>query len=155
MKKIKIKVFDANNVSNKEYYKQLGLNIYDLEKYHNQILNNKGMIKPKKNNLGITKLIKPLDEDLEERFKYELDKDEKLALSIMKNNLDQAEKLYDSAKRKYHKYLNTLIEKLDIEEVYDGEDWNCSLSPFGKCLYHQDSSGEYLCIFCGEPEERK
>ena len=42
----------------------------------------------------------------------------------------------------------------DYKDIYDGDRWDCNLSPLGYCLY-SDDEGEPTCIFCGEPEERK
>ena len=156
MKKIKIKIFDAYSVEDEEYYKSLGINEDDLFEYHNQQINAKGLVNPKHHYKNRLKPIKPLQHDIKEYIKYELEEDEKETLQMLKNTMNQAEQLYDSWKRKYHKYETTLIEKLDIDvNIYEGDYWECKLSPVGRCLYTEDFYGESVCVFCGEPEERK
>lgn len=157
----KVKVFDAYEASfnNKslDYYKSLGLSSSDLFDYHNQILGKNGLVKPcsraKWRNLNP---IKPLEEDLVEKDKYELDNLEKMTLKMLKDSTKQAKDLYDSCKRKQHKFEDMLIQNIDIDkDIYNGDKWDCNFSPLGYCLYSYDESGEPCCIFCGEPEERK
>lgn len=152
MNKTKVKVFDAyiDFADEKDYYKNLGLSSYKLSKCHNAIINKKGLIKVE----GIQPF-KPLNEDVVEKDKYELDSEEKETLSMLKDSTKKAFNLYDSCKRKEQKYIRLLISKLDFDELYDGDDWKCNLSPIGRCLYIQDDCGEFVCAFCGEPEERK
>lgn len=152
---IKVKVFDAYKaLEHLEYYKELGISDYNLFEYHNQIINKKGLIKPETGFFKKLQPIKPLDEDLIKKDKYELDNDEKMTLKMLKDSTKQAKDLYDSCKRKQHKYENILLNKID-KDFYDGDRWDCSLSPLGYCLYSEDECGEPRCIFCGEPEERK
>lgn len=157
MKKRKVKVFDAYSVElaeDEKYYESIG--VLDIFDYHNSIVNSKGMIKPNKNaSWKKLKPIKPMDKHLVEKDKYELDDLEKMTLKMLKDNTKQAKDFYDSCKRKQRKFECMLVQELDInEEIYDGERWDCNLSPLGYCLY-SDEDGESTCIFCGEPEERK
>lgn len=156
MKKIKIKVFDAYiEAKDEKYYKDLGLEGFDIFEYHNQIVNKKGLVFPKKEWKKSLKPIKPLPQNIVEKDKYELDEEEKLTYKMFKDSTKKAKDIYESCKRKEEKYKSILLSKIDTdEEIYGGEDWDCNLSPIGKCLYHFDGN-EYSCIFCGESEERK
>ena len=159
MNKIKVKVFDAYLVEDedKKYYKDLGIDIngFGLFDYHNQIVNKKGILRPH-TRFGILKPIKPLEKHLVEKDKYELDELERMALKMLKDNTKQAEDLYDSCKRKQDRFERMLIQSIDVtKDLYNGEKWDCSLSPLGYCVYEEDECGELTCIFCGEPEERK
>lgn len=144
MNKIKVKVFDAYSVSDSdEKFYYANIDIFD---YHNQIIRKDGTIKGK---------FKPLEHNLIEKIKYELDEIEKMTLKMLKDNTKQARNFYDSCKRKQHKFESMLIQSMDIDkDIYDGDRWDCNLSPLGYCLY-SDDEGEPICIFCGEPEERK
>lgn len=151
MKTRKVKVFDAYSVSNSdEKFYYANVDIFD---YHNQIVDKHGMVKS--NSQSKLKPIKPLPENLVEKDKYELDDVEKMTLKMLKDNTKQARNFYDSCKRKQHKFESMLIQSIDIDkDIYDGDRWDCNLSPLGYCLY-SDDEGEPTCIFCGEPEERK
>ena len=158
MNKIKVKVFDAYEVEDKDkkYYEDLGINTngFDLFDYHNQIVNKNGFINPH-TKYGKLKPIKPLEKHLVEKDKYELNDLEKMTFKMLKDNTRQAKDFYDSCKRKQNKFESLLIQSLDIDkDLYDGDRWDCNLSPLGYCLYEYDE-GEYCCVFCGEPEERK
>lgn len=155
----KVKVFDAYEAHHKhfDYYKSLGLTDFSIFDYHNQIVNKNGMIKLRPE-AKWRKLnpIKPLEEDLVEKDKYELDELEKMTLKMLKDNVKQAKDFYDSCKRKQSRFESMLIQRINTDkEIYDGDRWDCNLSPLGYCLYSYDESGEPCCIFCGEPEERK
>lgn len=156
MNKIKVKVFDAYEVSNEDesYYTCMGVS--DIFDYHNSIVNGKGMIKPNRDvSWKKLKPIKPMEKHLVEKDKYELDEIEKMTLKMLKDNTKQARNFYDSCKRKQHKFESMLIQSIDTDkDIYDGDRWDCNLSPLGYCLY-SDDEGEPTCIFCGEPEERK
>ena len=146
MKQIKVKVFDAYSVSDSdEKFYYANIDIFD---YHNQIIRKDGIIKGK---------FKPLEHNLIEKIKYELDEDEQLTYKMIKDTTKKAKDLYDSCKRKEDKYKKLLISKINInEDLYDGEKWKCDFSPVGHCIYKYDENGsQYECIFCGEPEERK
>ena len=84
MNKIKVKVFDAYEVSNEDesYYTCMGVsNIFD---YHNSIVNGKGMIKPNRDaSWKKLKPIKPMEKHLVEKDKYELDEIEKMTLKML------------------------------------------------------------------------
>ena len=158
MNKKEVRVFDFYSVTSedKKYYYNLGLNDYNIMKYNNSILKKNGTIKPIGSYRNNLKPIKPLDNNLTTKTKWELDPIEKEVLSMLKNSVKKSKDVYDSCERKYNKYLKLLISKLPTEkELYDGDSWDCNLSPIGKCVYKQDDSGEFVCIFCGEPEERK
>ena len=154
----KVKVFDAYEAHHNhwKYYKDLGISDYNIFEYHNQIINKNGLIKPGSKMKGLVP-IKPLEEDLVEKDKYELDELEKMTLKMLKDNTKQAKDFYDSCKRKQSKFEHMLIQRINTDkEIYGGDHWDCNLSPFGHCLYTFDEGGgEYCCIFCGEPEERK
>ena len=156
VKKVEVKVFNANVTNEEEkYYEGLGIQSYNLFEYHNQILRKDGTVKPKYSSRALQPM-KPLPQNIETKYKYELDEDEKMAVSMLKSSTRKAEELFDSCKRKEIKYEHMLINKIDFEgPTYDGEHWDCNLSPIGRCIYTTDSCGEYVCIFCGEPEERK
>ena len=84
MKKIKVKVFDAYiEVKDEKYYDDLGLNGFDIFEYHNQIIDKNGLVYPKKGWRSL-KPIKPLPQDIVEKDKYELDKDEEMILKMLK-----------------------------------------------------------------------
>lgn len=156
MNKIKVKVFDAYEVLGKDekYYTSMG--VLDVFDYHNSIVNSKGMLKPNKDSSWKKlKPIKPMEKHLVEKYKYELDDMEKMVLKMLKDNTRQAKKFYDSCERKQSRFEHMLIQNIDIDKnIYDGDRWDCNLSPLGYCLY-SDDEGEPTCIFCGEPEERK
>ena len=159
MNKIKVKVFNAYLVEgkDKDYYKDLGINTngFGLFDYHNQIVNKNGMLKPR-TKYGKLKPIKPLEKHLVEKDKYELSELEKITLKMLKDNTRQAKDFYDSCKRKQNKFESLLIQSLDIDkDLYNGDRWDCNLSPLGYCIYEEDECGESVCVFCGEPEERK
>ena len=157
MNKKEVKVFDAYEVDyeDKKYYESLGIPSYSLFEYHNQIVRKNGTVKPKYSS-RVLKPIKPLDKNLVIKIKWELDPIEKETLSMLKSSVKKAKDLYDSCERKYNRYERLLISSLPIEEdLYDGDHWGCELSPIGRCVYKIDSSGESICVFCGEPEERK
>ena len=95
---------------------------------------------------------------MENENPIELDKMEKATLQMFRSSTKQAEKVFDSCKRKQQRYENFLMikicEKMGInpEEICVGE-CHCKPSPIGKCAYQfAESEG---CIFCGEPEECK
>lgn len=152
MKKIKVRVFDAyKNYSNQDYYKSLGC--YDIFDLHMKIVDKDNCIK-----LNGTK-IQIRDEDITEVDKVEFDYIERDALKMFKSSTEKARDLYDSCLRKEKRFKNILLEaacsSLGIYDVFEGEKWKCDLSPFGHCVYHSDESGESVCVFCGQPEERK
>ena len=158
MNKKEVKVFDAYSVEDEEkkYYSNLGLDNYYLMKYHNCVLRKNGTIKPTSLFTKHLKPIKPLDKNLVTKIKWELDSVEKETLSMLKSSVKKSKDLYDSCKRKYERYERLLIGSLPIEEdLYNGEEWDCELSPIGRCIYKVEDCGESTCIFCGEPEERK
>ena len=158
MNKKEVKVFDAYSVEDEEkkYYSNLGLDNYYLMKYHNCVLRKNGTIKPTSLFTKHLKPIKPLDKNLVTKIKWELDSVEKETLSMLKSSVKKSKDLYDSCKRKYERYERLLIGSLPIEEdLYDSEEWDCELSPIGRCIYKVEDCGESTCIFCGEPEERK
>ncbi len=158
MNKKEVRVFDSYSVTSedKKYYYNLGLNDYNIMEYNNSILKKNGTIKPIGSFTKHLKPIKPLDKNLVTKIKWELDSIEKETLSMLKSSVKKAKDLYNSCERKYNRYERLLIDSLPIEEdLYDGDEWDCELSPIGRCIYKIDSSGESVCVFCGEPEERK
>lgn len=154
----KVKVFDVYKMEPEdiEYYKtNFNINDYDRFDFHNQIVkNNKVYSKYSKN-----KSIIPLEQHLEEKTKYELSENERLVLKMFKDDVKKAKHFLDSAERKLSKYEHILvnsIEDLHDADLYQGDEWECELSPIGRCIYKLDEYGnEYECVFCGEPEERK
>lgn len=153
MKQIKIKVFDAYiDDEDENYYKNLGISDFELFEYHNKRLDKNGLVAPSKIFKNTLLKIKPLDKNVREITKYELESDEKETLKMLKDTEKKAEKLLDSVKRKRRRYRDLLLSKLNYEgNLYEGEYWDCDLSPFGYCIYNEDCD----CIFCGEPEDRK
>ncbi len=156
MKKIKVKVFDAYSVDD-EYKDILGIDNGFIFEYHNQIVGKDGFVHPRKHWKDKLPAFKPLPEHLNLVVRYELDDEERQTLSMLKSTEDQLKKIYDSAKRKRLKYKKLLLNKVvrENDDIFEGEQWECKLSPFGHCIYHYDEGGEISCIFCGEPEERK
>lgn len=152
-----VKVFDLYSVTkeDKKYYEELGIPTYCLDEYHNQIVKKDGTVKPKYSS-KVLKNIKPLENNITTKVKWELDSTEGETLSMLKNSVKKSKDLYDSCKRKYERYEHLLVGSLPIEDkVFEGERHKCNLSPIGRCIYKEDASGEYECVFCGEPEERK
>lgn len=156
MKQIKVKRFNAYDISNKQYYEDLGVNDIDIFEYDKAVVNDKGLISPIQDYAKCyLKPIKPLNEDLEEAVRYELDNTEKQAVKMLKNSKDKAKDLYDSCKRKYDRYNELLVQSIfPDKQFYLGEHWKCDLSPLGYCIFEYTANGS-SCIFCGEPEERK
>lgn len=158
MNKKEVKVFDAYSVEDEDekYYSNLGLDDYGLMEYHNCILRKNGTIKPTGLFTRHFKPIKPLDKNLVTKIKWELDSVEKETLSMLESSVRKSKDLYNSCKRKYERYERLLIDSLPVEvDLYNGEEWDCELSPIGRCIYKIDNCGELTCIFCGEPEERR
>lgn len=152
-----VKVFDLYSVTkeDKKYYEELGIPTYCLNEYHNQIVKKDGTVKLKYSS-KVLKNIKPLENNITTKVKWELDSTEGETLSMLKNSIKKSKDLYDSCKRKYERYEHLLVGSLPIEDkVFEGERHKCNLSPIGRCIYKEDASGEYECVFCGEPEERK
>lgn len=156
MNKKEIKVFDAYvKIENEEYYKKLGFTSNDLFKYHNQEVESDGYVRPQKVYIGDLPVMKPLVEDIKTITKYILEDDEKAVLQMYKHTRKQIADLLNSIIRKEDRYRKILYKKFPYDYIFEGEYWDCHLSPFGRCLYTLDGSGEPTCIFCGEPEERK
>lgn len=135
----KVKIFNAYNCDRLD----------DPFKYHNCIVKKNGKIKDN---------IIPLDEEIDKKELWELDDEERAVLQMLKSSVEQAKDIYDSALRKQRRYENILIQKVCDEMKIDACDIflsnnKCDLSPIGKCAY--DCDCEPICIFCGEPEERK
>lgn len=152
MKEIPLKLFDAF-VNDLTYYeKEYKLN-YDLliEAYHNQKVDNHGNVKPIKKYKNLP-IIKAQPDDIKDLIKYELDNMERTTLSMLKDTEKQLYELHNSAKRKRERYESMLLEQ--FEDCYNGDYNECKLSPLNRCLYKFDGN-DYVCIFCGEPEERK
>lgn len=162
MESKKVKVFNAYKSDDEDmkYYEDLGLNEFDYWNSHMKIINKNGLIKLPKNRLSEIDKFEPLEKNIEEVTKYEMDKLEEATLQMFKSSEEQARDLLDSAKRKRMRCEKLIIEKccealgIDVCNVYDGEHWDCNLSPMGHCIYRCDN-GEPECIFCGQPEERK
>lgn len=158
MNKKEVKIFDSYSVTSedKKYYYNLGLNDYNIMEYNNSILKKNGTIKPTGLFTRHFKPIKPLDKNLVTKIKWELDSVEKETLSMLESSVKKSKDLYNSCKRKYERYERLLIDSLPVEaDLYNGEEWDCELSPIGRCIYKIDDCGELTCIFCGEPEERR
>ena len=151
MNKSKVKILDLSILSNKQYQKyknrlkdshNKSLHIYDLDK---QIITNNHI-----------KGILIDDQDTVETIKYELTNTEKKEYTKIKKNIIKYSSLLKNEQDKLKYFENNIINNLNINEnLYEGEYWNCCLSPIGRCIYHMDNNGELSCIFCGEPEERK
>ena len=61
------------------------------------------------------------------------------------------------AKIELQKFEHKLVVESDKDNdrnIFEGDSWKCDLSPIGRCVYTYDG-GDYCCIYCGEPEERK
>ena len=99
--------------------------------------------------------MKPLDSDIKTITKYTLEDDEKAVLQMYKHTRKQLMDLVNSINRKEKRYKELIYKNFPYDYLFEGEYWDCNLSPFGRCLYTLDNSGEPKCIFCGEPEERK
>lgn len=158
MLKQKVFVFDAYvEVKDEKYYNDLGLDDSDLFAYHNQLLDKDGYVKPDDFHNHL-KPMKPLMRNVVVKFKYELDKKEKKYLRTLNNKIDLISKVLKNFKKEKHTFEQAVLQKIldesDYEYIYEGEDWECNLSPLGRCIY-TDQNGEPECIFCGEPEERK
>lgn len=154
MNQKEIRIFNAY-VKNEAYYKKAGFTSNDLFKYHNQEIESDGYVKPKKVYRGNLSPMKPLEEDIKTVIKYSLDESESVVLQMYKHTRKQIVDLLNSINRKEDRYKKMLYKKFPYDYLFEGEYWDCNLSPFGRCLYTLDESGEPKCIFCGEPEERK
>lgn len=158
MEKIEIKVFDAYKASEhlKDYEKE-GFKGYLIFEYHNQPVNEGGYVEPPK----IWKSLKPLKvfpEDVIIKYRYKLNYNEEMRMSTLDKQIEKAKNLVDKLEKKKRNFeneiLDDVIEDFDYESIYEGDYWDCHLSPVGHCIY-TDDFGEPECIFCGEPEERK
>lgn len=164
MKVTKVLIFDAHEAvsENLEYYTKAGLDEYDLLLYYNnQLVRKNKSVKP---NIKSKRLpvIYPADADIKEVCKYELDVLENATISMLKANIKQSKDIYQSSIRKYNRYEKLLIENLkhdlgisDDTYIYTDSGSKCNLSPFNSCCYKLDDGGEFVCIFCGEPSEKK
>ena len=87
---------------------------------------------------------------------YKLTDFEQDTLNTIEKFIEQAENHLDYLKKSKAHFEAMLLDSIDDEEsLYDGEYWECEHSPLKRCIYKMDDSGELICIFCGEPEERK
>lgn len=159
MESKKVKVFNAYE-GDEEYYKNLGIEYFDYWDVHKKPLNKDGCVKLPKKHMSKIDKFEPLDKDISEALQFKMDKTEESTLQMFKSSEEQAKDLLDSAKRKRKRYERFLLEKcckdlgIDVDDVLEGDIWDCHLSPFGHCLYHY-VDGDLECIFCGQPEERK
>lgn len=152
------KVFDGYEADRHiNYYVNQGIKDFLIFEYHNQPVGDDGLVKPKKG-WGSLKPIKPKEEDVIIKHKYKLDYTEKSRLSTLDKQIERTERLVDKLKDKKHKLeeeiLDIVLQDFNYESIYEGDYWDCHLSPVGHCIY-TDDFGEPECIFCGEPEERK
>ena len=86
---------------------------------------------------------------------YILTKKEKIIYDNLKNRKKELEKELSYIKNKIFDFESNILTKFfPGEDIYDGEYWDCKNSPFNRCIYKYNQ-GDYICIFCGEPEERK
>jgi len=87
--------------------------------------------------------------------KYRFDDEEMIEYIRLRDNVVYKERELDRAKKVFEKYKMSLFKKhFKGIDVFEGEYWDCKLSPLGHCLYSYEYD-EPTCIFCGEPEERK
>ena len=151
MKKYKVKIFYAYFYDDEgdEYYKQFEeeMGYLDVFDFHTHIVDDDGYVWC--NNVGI----KPRPQDIREVYKYELTAEERAKYEEYSKNIQKAEELLKNANKTYTEYIDSLLASEGIE-AYEDTAWECSLSPFGYCMY-SDEAGEEECVFCGEPEERK
>lgn len=158
MIKTETKVFNAYKADEHiKYYIEQGIKSHFIFEYHNQPLNENGLVNPQ----GTWKSLKPIrpkDDDLDIKYKYELNYKEKTRLSVLDTKIQRTEKLIRKLKSEKSKLekeiLDEVLQDFDYESIYEGDYWDCHLSPVGYCIYTNDF-GEPECIFCGEPEERK
>lgn len=140
MKEKQVNVYDAY-ASDNDYGQS------DIMKYHNQELNKDGSV------LG---LFTPNEGDIISKTKYELSWHEKFILGTLNFLIKVYARTLKNAKNLKEEYNATLLSKARPNTpLYDGDAWNCEFSPTNQCVYEQDECGEYICTFCGEPEERK
>ena len=52
-------------------------------------------------------------------------------------------------------FLGRLRELSGVLVTHYTQIWDCPSGPLGYCAYTSDRSTHPLCVFCGEPEERK
>lgn len=156
MDKKEIKVFNAYiEPEDEEYYKKANYRLNDLFKYHNQEIDSDGYVRPWKIYRWYLPALIPSENNIKTITKYCLDEKEIELLEMYKQTKKQLYDLLASINHREEEYKKALYRKLPYKYLFEGEYWECNLSPFGRCLYTLDSSGEPKCIFCGEPEERK
>lgn len=157
MIKIETKVFNAYEADKNIRYYEKFMDFDYIFEYHNQPVQEDGLVYPVKGWKSL-KPIKPKENDLEIKYKYKLSYEEKARLSTLDRQIIKAENLIEKLKYKKSKLeqeiLNVVLQDFDYESIYEGDYWDCHLSPVGHCIY-TDDFGEPQCIFCGEPEERK
>lgn len=157
MKKKKVKVFNAYGDKDK-YYEEQGIVGFDKFEYHNQPIKPDGTVDPNSTWRDSLKPIKPLEEDVVEKIKYEFNKDELDEYKRLKKMTLRMQRVYEKCREKENDYYRKLINKIAKEfpdkHLCGGDKWECWLSPIGHCVYENDGD-ECICIFCGEPEERK
>jgi len=91
-----------------------------------------------------------------ENGKYKLSEFEQDTLNTIDKFIEQAENHLEYLRKSKAHFEAVLLESLDTDEtLFDGEYWECEKSPLKRCIYKIDDGGEMVCIFCGEPEERK
>ena len=80
-----VKVFNLYSVTeeDKKHYEELGIPTYCLDEYHNQIVKKDGTVKPKYSS-RVLKNIKPLENNITTKVKWELDSTEGETLSMLK-----------------------------------------------------------------------
>lgn len=159
MNKIKTRIFNAYDADRHiDYYVKQGIKSHFIFEYHNQPVDSDGLVQPKKIWSKSLNPIKPKDVDLEIKYNYKLSCEEEIRLSILNSQIDKAKKLVNKLESKKSKLENEILDEVikdfDYESIYEGDYWDCHLSPLGHCIY-TDDFGEPECIFCGEPEERK
>ena len=157
MKKTELKVFNAYEADKNIRYYEKFINFDYIFHYHNQPLDKDGFVHPDCT-WGSLIPIKPKENDLEIRYRYKLEQEEKEKLSALDKQILETQDTIDRLKRKKEELedeiLQEVIKDFDYESIYEGDYWECHLSPVGHCIY-TDDFGEPECIFCGEPEERK
>ena len=157
MKKTELKVFNAYEADKNIRYYEKFINFDYIFHYHNQPLDKDGFVHPDCT-WGNLIPIKPKENDLEIKYRYKLEQEEKEKLSALDKQILETQDTIDRLKRKKEELedeiLQEVIKDFDYESIYEGDYWECHLSPVGHCIY-TDDFGEPECIFCGEPEERK
>lgn len=82
--------------------------------------------------------------DLQRELEYKIEQ-------IAENVMDEKIPMIDA-------YTGDEVKGLydDMQWFFVSDDWDCSESPFGWCMYHRIHDPAHDgCVFCGQPQERK